>query len=95
MNTIHRLPLVVLASLALLGCEATSQDIKQAKNYRLGLAPNLGLAPEQVTITPGHGVIYVKISGVTLAADRERIVEDLKTLNSNNPKLDPLRWSFQ
>jgi hypothetical protein len=95
MNTIQRFSMVILASLVLIGCEATSQDVKQAKNYRLGLAPHLGLSPEQVTVTPGHGVVYITISGVQLASDRERIVEDLKTLNQNNPKLDPLRWTFR
>jgi predicted component of type VI protein secretion system len=95
MNTIHRLLMVFLASLALLGCEATKKDIKQADNYRMELAAHLGLAPEQVNVTAGSGVTYVTISGVQLASERERIAADLTTLNKNNPKLDPLKWTFR
>jgi hypothetical protein len=95
MHTIQRLLVIILASLAFLGCEATKVDIKEADNYRMGLATNLGLSPDQINVTPGSGVIYVTISGVVLASERERIVADLKTLNKNNPKLDPLSWTFR
>jgi len=95
MNTIHRLLIVFLASLTLAGCEATKKDIKEANNYRMELAAHLGLAQEQVNVTAGSGVTYVTISGVQLASERERIAADLTTLNKNNPKLDPLRWTFR
>ena len=45
--------------------------------------------------TAGSGVAYVTISGVQLASERERIAADLTTLNKNNPKLDPLKWTFR
>jgi hypothetical protein len=87
--------MMILASLALVGCAANPKDIKQANNYRLGLAGHLGLAQEQVNVTAGSGVTYVTISGVQLAAERERIAADLTTLNKNNPKLDQLSWTFR
>ena len=87
--------MIPLASLALMGCEATNKDIKQANNYRMGLAGHLGLSPDQINVTPGAGVAYVTISGVDLESERERIAADLTTLNKNNPKLDPLKWSFR
>lgn len=87
--------MIILASAALVGCEVTRKDIKQADNYRMGLASSLGLSPEQVSVTAGSGVIYVTISGVQLASQREQIVADLTTLNKNNPKLDPLHWTFK
>jgi predicted component of type VI protein secretion system len=95
MNTIHRLLLIPLASLVLIGCAVTEKDTKQANNYRMELAAHLGLAPEQVSVTPGSGVAYVTISGVELASERERIAADLTTLNKNNPKLDTLKWTFR
>jgi predicted component of type VI protein secretion system len=95
MNRIHRLLIIFLASLVLVGCEATKKDIKEANNYRLGLAGHLGLSPEQVNVTAGSGATYVTISGVQLASERERIAADLTTLNKNNPKLDPLKWTFR
>ena len=95
MNNIHRLIMITLASLVLVGCEATKEDVKQADNYRMGLAAHLGLAPEQISVTPGSGVVYVTISGVQLASERERIAADLTTLNKNNPKLDSLSWTFK
>jgi len=87
--------MILLASLALLGCEVAKKDIKDADNYRMGLAAHLGLAQEQVSVTAGSGVTHVTISGVQLASERERIAEDLKTLNKNNPKFDPLSWTFK
>jgi hypothetical protein len=95
MNTIRRFLTIILASLALMGCEVTKQDIKQADNYRMGLAAHLGLAPEQISVAAGSGVTHVTISGVQLASERERIAADLTTLNKNNPKLDPLNWTFK
>ena len=95
MNTIHRLLMIILASLALVGCEVTKKDTKQADNYRMGLASHLGIAPEQINVTAGSGVTYLTISGVELASERERIAADLRTLNKNNPKLDPLKWTFR
>lgn len=95
MNNIHRLLSISLASLLLSGCAVSSKDIKQANNYQMGLASHLGIAPEQVTVTPGAGVAHVTITGIQSASDRERIAADLATLNKNNPKLDPLRWSFR
>jgi predicted component of type VI protein secretion system len=95
MKTTHRFLMIILASLALVGCEATKKDIKQADNYRLGLASHLGISEDQISVTAGSGVTYVTISGVELASERERIAADLRTLNKNNPKLDPLKWTFR
>ncbi len=95
MNTIPRHLLALSVCLSLVGCAATPKDIKQANNYRMGLAAHLGLAPEQVTVAPGRGVAYVTISGVQLTSEKERIAADLTTINKNNPKLDKLSWSFK
>jgi hypothetical protein len=59
------------------------------------LAAHLGLAQEQVHIEPGYGVTYVTILGVSGKEDRQRIAIDLATLNRNNSKINPLRWTFQ
>jgi len=95
MNTIRSLLLISFASLVLSGCAVSTKDIKEANNYQMGLAAHLGIAPEQVTVTPGPGVAHVVITGVESATDRERIAADLTTLNKNNPKLDPMRWTFR
>ena len=67
MNTFRSFLLISLASLTLTGCAVSSKDIKQANNYQMGLASHLGIAPEQVTVTPGAGVAHVTITGVPSA----------------------------
>lgn len=86
--------LLLAALLALSACAPQKRDIDQARSYRMGLAPALGLAREQVRIDPGFGVVNVTIYGVQSEAERARIAGDLATLNKNNPKLNPLKWTF-
>ena len=86
---------LLLAALAAFGaCAPQKRDIDQARNYRMGLAPALGLSREQIRVEPGFGVINVTIYSVQSEAERARIAADFTTLNRNNPKLDPIKWTF-
>ena len=77
------------------GCATQTRDVDQARSYRLGLASHLGIAQEQIRVDPSRGVTHVTIFGIQSDADRERIAADLTTLNKNNPRMNPLKWTFQ
>jgi len=86
--------LLLAALLAFSACAPQKHDIEEARSYRMGLAPVLGLAREQVLVEAGYGVTNVTIYGVQSQAERARIAADLVTLNKNNPKMNPLKWTF-
>jgi hypothetical protein len=77
------------------GCATQTRDVDQARSYRLGLASHLGISQEQIRVEPSRGVTNVTFFGIQSDADRQRIATDLTTLNRNNPKMNPLKWSFQ
>jgi hypothetical protein len=70
-------------------------DIHQAQAYRKALPGQLGLPPQQVRVEPGSGVTHVTISGVAGDTERQRIAVELAALNTKNPQLNPLKWTFQ
>jgi len=92
------------------GCEGYSQavrdaghslgtisprDLHQADAYRQVLPEQLKLPANQIEVQPGSGITEVTISGVSAGADQDRIASKLRSLNEQNPQMNPLKWTFR
>jgi len=101
---------LVIGALTFVGCESyrdtvrglghtfgaiTTKDAYDADSYRKVLPGHLGLPPQQVRVEAGAGVTHVTILGVKSESERQRIASELSTLNAKNPKMNPLKWTFE
>ena len=109
MNTIPRLLICISVSLTLVGCASYQNtmssfghgiglidtgDVQSADAYKKVLPNHLGLLPKQVDVQPASGVVLVTIYGVADESERQIIAAKLATLNTKNPQLSPMKWSF-
>jgi hypothetical protein len=70
------------------------RDLDQADAYQQQLPAHLHLDPQQIKVEPGSGVTHVTLTGIDSDFDRHRISTELARLNSLNPQLNPLVWSY-
>ncbi|MEI6350917.1 MAG: hypothetical protein WCP06_07410 [Verrucomicrobiota bacterium] len=68
---------------------------EQTDAFRKALSNHLKLRPEQIRVEAGSGATHVIFFGVGADSERQRIARELEILNSQNPRLNPLKWTFQ